>query len=80
MSCNGKKARPGAAYTSDAFAASTSSLAVKCDGSAIPATIASLGNGNYEAKIAGLWIFCPGPIEIFDGETRVYCAEVEPCP
>ncbi len=80
MSCNGTKARPGVAYTSDQFSASSSSLVVKCAGTVVPATIKDLGSGNYKATIAGIWVGCPGPIEIFDGETRVYCAEVEPCP
>ncbi len=79
MNCNGTPATPGQDYKSDAFKAPTSSLTVKCAGSVVSATIVSQGGGKYKVEVDALYVFCPGPIEVFDGSTRVYCAPVEPC-
>ncbi len=79
MSCNGTPATPGQDYTSDAFAATSSSLRVTCDGNVTSPKTINLGGGQYKIKLKAVDVYCPGPIEVWDGTTLVYCAKVQPC-
>lgn len=76
MSCNGTPATPNQGYKSDAFAASSSNLTIKCGGSPVAGQVQSQGGGMYKVKLDAVDVFCPGPIEVFEGTTRVYCAPV----
>lgn len=79
MSCTGTPAPPGLKYESDPFSASSSQLRVECAGGPTSATVVALGGGQYKVRVPAIDVACPGPIEVFDGTTRVYCAKVEPC-
>lgn len=79
MSCDGTPATPNTKYESDSFSASSSKLRVTCSGAPTAAVVVSVGGGQYKVKLDAVDVYCPGPIEVFDGTTRVYCAPVQPC-
>lgn len=79
MSCAGTPASPGLKYTSDNFAASSANLRVTCAGSPTGATVFHVASNVYYVKVPAFDVICPGPIEVWDGTTLVYCAIVTPC-
>jgi len=77
MICTGTPAVVGVDYDSDIFTSPSSSVTVKVGGNPVAATVN--GAGPYTVSIDGTDIRCPGPIEVFYGKTRVYCAKISGC-
>ena len=79
MTCGGPYP-PNTNYVSASFAASASTnIVVKVNGQIVPCSVVALGGGQFKVKVSAQWVTCPGPIEVFDRTTFLFCDDIAPC-